>query len=90
MAVATPQFAELLWPGIQKIFGDTYKDYPTIWTQLCDQVNSDKEFEKYQGITEYGLAAVKPQGGDIAYQDPSQGFQKQISNVGYAAGSTIT
>lgn len=90
MAIGTAQFSEDLWPGIQKWWGDAYTEWQAIWPKLVTEYNSDKQFEKYQGRTEYGLASVKPQGGGIAYQDPYQGFQKEIQNVTYGLGSTIT
>ncbi len=90
MAIGTAQYAEDLWPGIRKWFGAAYDEWEPIWTKLVTQYNSDKQFEKYQGQTEYGLAAVKDQGGNIQYRDPYQGFQKEIINVTYGLGSTIT
>lgn len=90
MAIGTGQFAEDLWPGIQKWFGNAYTEWEPIWSRLVTEYQSDKQFEKYQGITEYGLAAVKSQGGGISYADPYQGFQQEILNVTYGLGSTIT
>lgn len=90
MAFGTSNFPEALWPGIQEWFGNKYTNWPPIWEKFVKQVNSDKQFEKYQGITEFNLASVKNQGGAIAYQDPYQGFQKEILNVFYALGTTIT
>lgn len=90
MAVGTPSFPEALWPGIEEWFGNDYVEWSPIWEKLVKMVSSDKQFEKYQGITEFGLAGVKSQGAAIMYQDPYQGFQKEILNVNYAVGSTIT
>lgn len=90
MAVGTPSFPEALWPGIEEWFGNDYVEWDAIWEKLVKTVSSDKQFEKYQGITEFGLAGVKAQGAGIMYQDPYQGFQKEILNVNYAIGSTIT
>lgn len=90
MAFGTPAFPEALWPGIQEWFGNDYTEWQPIWQKLVKEVQSDKQFEKYQGITEFGLAAVKSQGQSIDYQDPYQGFQKEIINVNYAVGTTIT
>lgn len=90
MAIATPQFTEALWPGIQEWFGNDYKEYDAIYPSLVKTVSSDKQFEKYQGITEFGLAGVKAQGAGVPYRDPYQGFQKEIVNINYAIGSTIT
>lgn len=90
MAIGTAQFSEDLWPGIKEWFGNEYTDWEPIWEKLVTQYTSDKQFEKYQGVTEYGLAGVKPQGGNVPYRDPYQGFQKEIINVAYALGSSIT
>lgn len=90
MAIATAAFPEALWPGIQEWFGNDYVEWDPIYEKLVKTVNSDKQFEKYQGITEFGLAGVKNQGGAIPYVDPYQGFQKEILNVNYALGTTIT
>lgn len=90
MAIGTPSFPEALWPGIEEWFGNGYVEWDAIWQKLVKTVSSDKQFEKYQGITEFGLGGVKPQGGAIQYQDPYQGFQKEILNINYALGTTIT
>lgn len=90
MVMATGTFSEDLWPGIKGWFGDAYEDYPKIWDRLVDVHSSDKQFEKFQGITNYGLAGVKDQGGSIPYRDKYQGFPREIINVTYGIGSTIT
>lgn len=90
MVMNTGAFSEDLWPGIMKWFGDAYEDWETIWTKLCEQHNSDKQFEKFQGITNYGLAGVKDQGAGIPYRDKFQGFPREIINIAYGIGSTIT
>lgn len=90
MAINTGAFSEDLWPGIISWFGDSYQDYQTIWTELVDVHSSDKAFEKFQGITNYGLAGVKDQGAGIPYRDKFQGFPREIINVTYGIGSTIT
>ncbi len=90
MAIYTGAFAEDLWPGIQKWFGDSYEEWPTIWKSLVETYSSDKAFEKFQGVTGYGLAGVKDQGAGIPYRDKYQGFPREIINVTYGIGSTIT
>lgn len=90
MVMNTGAFSEDLWPGIQKWFGDSYNEYPVIWDKLVEVSQSDKAFEKFQGITGYGLAGVKDQGAAIPYRDKFQGFPKEVINVTYGIGSTIT
>lgn len=90
MVMNTGAFSEELWPGIMAHFGDAYEDYAPIWNKLVDLHQSDRAFEKFQGITNYGLAGVKDQGGSIPYRDKFQGFPREIINVTYGIGSTIT
>lgn len=90
MVMATGAFSEDLWPGIEAWFGDGYTDWEPIWEKLVDVHSSDKQFEKFQGITNYGLAGVKDQGAGIPYRDKFQGFPREIINVSYGIGSTIT
>lgn len=88
--LSTGAFSEDLWPGILGWFGDSYEDWEPIWEKLVDSHESDKQFEKFQGITNYGLAGIKEQGGSIPYRDKYQGFPREIINIAYGIGSTIT
>lgn len=90
MTINTGAFSEDLWPGIEKWFGDAYTDWDPIYEKLIDIHQSDKAFEKFQGITNYGLAGIKDQGAGIPYRDKFQGFPREIINVSYGIGSTIT
>lgn len=90
MVMSTGAFSEDLWPGIEAWFGDEYADWNPIWEKLVEVHSSDKQFEKFQGITNYGLAGVKDQGAGIPYRDKFQGFPREIINISYGIGSTIT
>lgn len=90
MVIATGAFSEDLWPGIMKWFGDQYDNWPALWEKMVTKHDSDKQFEKFQGITNYGLAGVKDQGAGIPYRDKYQGFPREIINVTYGIGTTIT
>jgi hypothetical protein len=90
MVMNTGAFSEDLWPGIMKWFGDSYNDWPTLWDKVVEIHQSDKQFEKFQGITNFGLAGVKDQGASIPYRDKYQGFPREIINLTYGIGTTIT
>lgn len=90
MVMSTGAFSEDLWPGIMAWFGDTYDEWEPLWEKICDIHQSDKQFEKFQGITSYGLAGYKDQGAGIPYRDKYQGFPREIINATYGIGSTIT
>lgn len=90
MAISSGNFAELLWPGIKQIWGTAYSKYSPLYTQIFDIQQSDKAFEKHQGVTGLGLLGVKNQGEPIGYDDVMQGFQKEYVNVTYARGVIVT
>lgn len=86
----TGNFAELLWPGIKTLFGNTYNELPPLWPKMVDIIQSDKAFEKHQGITNFGLLSRKDQGSALSYQRMFQGFTREIVNVAYSTGAVIT
>jgi len=90
MTIGTSNFGELLWPGIKTLWGHKNKTYPRLYTQWIETTSSDKAFEKYQGVTGLGLAAVKPQGKSVSFADPLLGFQGIITNVSYALATSVT
>lgn len=90
MTIASGNFPELLWPGIKKIWGDTYRDWEPLYTKIFDVVKSDKAFEKYQSMTGLPLFGIKEQGKSVDYTDPYQGYQKEVLNETYGLGSSIT
>ena len=90
MALSTGNFAELLWPGIKDLFGTSYKDWKPLYTQVFTVQTSDKNFEKFQGVTGTPLVGVKTQGNTVPYADPYQGFQKEFVHTTYALGVTVT
>lgn len=90
MTSATGNFAELLWPGIHDIWGESYTDYEPLYKKIFTVKQSDKAFEKEQGLTQLPLASVKEQGAPVNYVDPKQGFQEEYVNVTYGIGATVT
>lgn len=90
MTISTGNFAELLWPGILGLYGDNYKDWEPLYEKVLSVQDSNKAFEKIQGVTGLPLASIKTQGSPISMVDPYQGFQKEFVNVTYALGTSVT
>ena len=90
MTVGTGNFPELLWPGIHDIWQDEYTKYSPLYEKLFAVKQSDKAFEKEQGVISLPLAGIKNQGAQIPMVDPLQGYQKEYVNATYALGSSIT
>lgn len=81
---------ELLWPGLNKIFGISYNKFPTKYSQFFDMNTSDKAFEKDQGMTGFPQAAVKEQGNEVFFSQMYQGYQREYLHLTYSIGAVIT
>jgi len=89
--ITSSSFAKLLWPGINAIYGKAYNDYPEEWKSLGFEVNkSSKAYEEDVGLSSFGLAGVKSEGGPISYDTERQGFTTRYNHVVYALGFIIT
>lgn len=83
-------FPELLWPGIQAIFGTNYEKLDREYTRIFDVRTSRKAYEKVTEATGMGLAAVKAEGQSILYDAPAPGATTTFTHVTYGLGYIIT
>jgi len=90
MPITTGNFAKLLWPGLNAIYGHKYNEYPLECAQIFETKQSRKAFEEDIGVTGFGLAAVKTEGNAIGYDTEQQGFLTRYNHVVYALGFIIT
>jgi hypothetical protein len=81
---------DLLWPGIQAIFGTTYEKLPKEFSRIFEQRRSTKAYEKITEATGLGMAAVKPEGSSIIYDTPGSGPANVFTHVTYGLGYIIT
>lgn len=88
--ITSSSFAKLLWPGLNAMYGKSYKDYPEEWSKLFEKNTSDKAYEEDLGLASFGLASVKNEGAPISYDTERQGFTSRYNHVVYALGFMIT
>jgi hypothetical protein len=88
--ITTSNFAKDLVPGVKTWFGQKYKEYPIEYLDIFEKTNSTRAFEEEAGVTGFGLAAVKTEGGGIAYDEQEQGFVSRYTHVTYGLGFIIT
>jgi phage major head subunit gpT-like protein len=88
--ITTTSFSKLLWPGINKVHGDTYAEHPVEYSKIFDKVTSTKAFEEYQQLTGFGLVPVKTQGAAMSMDSATQGYTTRLTNIVYALAFTIT
>ena len=81
---------DLLWPGIQAIFGTNYEKLDKEYPRIFDVRRSNKAYEKVSEATGMGLAAVKAEGQSIIYDAPNTGPATVFTHVTYGLGYIIT
>ena len=88
--ITTGSFAKALWPGVNAWYGKSYDEHRVEYTDLFESHKSRQNYEEDVGITSFGLASVKTQGGPISYDTESQGFVTRYTNIVYGLGFVIT
>lgn len=88
--ITTSNFAKDLVPGVKTWFGQKYKEYPIEYLDIFEKTNSTRAFEEEMGVTGFGLAVVKTEGGGVAYDDQEQGYVSRYTHVTYGLGFIIT
>lgn len=81
---------DLLWPGIQAIFGTKYRELPKEYSRIFDIRRSTKAYEKVTEATGLGMASVKAEGASIVYDSPATGPANVFTHVTYGLGYIIT
>lgn len=88
--INTGSLPKLLWPGINKIWGQAYADHQEEYTDLVDVSGSDKSYEEDVQVTGFGLAPVKAEGQPINYDSQVQGYLTRYVHIAYGNGYVVT
>lgn len=88
--MTTAQFAKLMWPGLNKIFGDSYNQYPEEYVKLFDVASSRKAYEEDQGVTSLGLFKEKSETNGIQFDQLSQSFTMRYVNKTFTSGFVVS
>jgi len=88
--VTTGLSPKLLWPGLNKVFGTAYNEWPDEYSILFDKETSSKAYEEDLSLSGTGLAVLKTEGGGITYDDMRQEFLHRYIHKTYALGIIFT
>ena len=80
----------LMRPGLDKVWGLSYKEYESEWSKLYEVTTSSMNYEEDQQMTGFGTAPEKLEGGSVAYAATSQGYPTRYTHRTYALGYIIT
>lgn len=90
MTIAQGNFTKALWPGVNAWYGKKYDEFEPQYPKLFEKHSSRRAWEEDVGTSGFGLASVKPEGGNITYDNATQGFTTRYTHVNYALGFVIT
>lgn len=80
----------LLQKSINKIWGDYSQKLETQHSAIFNKEKSSHLYEESLGMTSFGLAPVKAEGGGIQFDSAGQGFRERFQNACHALGFIIT
>ena len=86
----TGLWGKLLWPGVNKWYGDSYSDYKTEYTDIFTTESSDRAYEEDVSVSGFGLAQIKGEGQPVSYDTEMQGFLDRYTHATYSLGFIIT
>lgn len=89
-AITSTSFAKALYPGVSKWYGAAYDEHPVEYTDLFTTHSSSRAYEEDVGVSGFGLAQLKTEGGTIAYDSESQAFVTRYIHAVYGLGFIVT
>lgn len=84
------QFSKQLVPGLNEIFGVSYKDVDNEHTPLYDISTSDRTFEEEVLMTGFGTAMVKPEGEQVSFDTAQEAWTSRWTHETVAMAFAIT
>ena len=89
MAINITAIRDLLRPGLAAVFGD-YPMYPSQWTEIFERHTSDKAVEIEVEIKLLGLAQLRQEGANTAYDGMGQRYTTNYVHRYVGLGFIIT
>lgn len=87
--VISENFADLLEPGLRKIFDDQYKALPSMISSLYMMGTSDTSYEKCSSVGAFGDFTDFDTSGQIVYDDVAQGYDTTITFKQWVSGFQV-
>jgi len=90
MAMNRAQFAKMLEPGLNTLFGLEYDSYPPEYAKVFEANTSQKAFEEDVLLTGFGLAPTKDEGAGVSYDSASQQWTARYQHETIALAFSVT
>jgi len=90
MAMNRAQFAKMLEPGLNTLFGLEYDSYPPEYAQVFSSNSSNKAYEEDVLLQGFGSAPTKDEGASVSYDTGSQQWTARYQHETIALAFSIT
>jgi len=90
MAISRSQLLKELLPGLNGLFGLSYKQYENQHTEIFSVESSDRSFEEETKLSGFSAAPVKSEGSAINYDSAQEAFTARYTHETIAMGFAIT
>lgn len=90
MAISRAQLMKELLPGLNALFGLTYKQYAEEHKEVFETETSDRSFEEETKLSGFGTAPVKAEGASVAYDNAQEAWTARYVHETIAMGFAIT
>jgi hypothetical protein len=90
MPISRSQLLKELLPGLNGLFGLSYKTYENQHTEIFSTESSDRSFEEETKLSGFGAAPVKSEGSSINYDSAQEAFTARYTHETIAMGFSIT
>lgn len=88
--ITTGSHPKALWPGVHQFWGQVYDEHPIEWEDLYEVLDSGMAYEQDVQVTGFGLANIKPEGGEVTYDSETQGPVQTYTHIAYSLGYIVT
>lgn len=89
-AITRAQLLKELLPGLNALFGLSYKQYENQHTQIYETENSDRSFEEEVKLSGFANAPVKAEGAPLAYDSAQESYISRYTHETIAMGFSLT
>jgi len=86
----TPNFGDLLEPGLRQIFDDKYEEMKEVFSSIFHVDSSTSDTERDSAITGFSLLEETGQGAPIQYEDPVQMYDVSYVHKKYTKGFKVS
>jgi hypothetical protein len=90
MAMNRAQFASMLEPGLNTLFGLEYDSYPAEYANVFSSNSSNKAYEEDLLLQGFGSAPTKDEGSSVSYDSGSQQWTARYQHETVALAFSIT